>query len=86
MSQPKKIFLDARELEHPLPLERAIGALRDMQANSYLYMVHRKNPIPLIDLASEQGFRVLSKEDNNNTWHILISKDTSANLEALCDV
>jgi len=37
-------------------------------------MVHRKNPIPLLDLASEQNFQVFNKEDGNGDWHILISK------------
>jgi len=86
MQNPQKIFLDARELEHPIPLERAMHALRELEGSRYFYMIHRKNPVPLIDLANEQGFAVLNKEDESQTWHILISKDTSLNLEQLCDV
>ena len=86
MSTAEKIFLDARELEHPIPLERAIAAIRELGEGNYFYMIHRKNPIPLIELAKEQGFSVLNKEDAQGTWHILIAKDRSFNLEALCDV
>lgn len=86
MATPKKIFLDARELEHPVPLERAIRAIRDLTEGNYFYMIHRKNPIPLIELAKEQGLCVLSKEGNDKIWHILIAKDKSLQLEALCDV
>ena len=86
MDQPEKIFLDARELEHPVPLERAIHALRELKENNYFYMIHRKNPIPLLDLAREQGFNVFSKEDDKQTWHILICKENDTDLEALCDV
>ncbi len=86
MDGPKKIFLDARELEHPIPLERAIGALRELDAHNYFYMIHRKNPIPLIDLATEQGFRVLNKEDTQGVWHILITRSSGLDLESLCDV
>ena len=86
MSQPEKIFLDARELEHPVPLERAMYALRELDKENYFYMIHRKNPIPLIDLAKEQHLQVLAKEDGNGTWHILISRDREIDLEQLCDV
>jgi len=86
MSQPKKIFLDARELEHPVPLERAMYALRELNETNYFYMVHRKKPIPLIDLAVEQGFNTLSREDAQGIWHILITKDSSLKLETLCNV
>ena len=74
MTDLKKITLDARELEHPKPLELAMKALRELDSKNYFYMVHRKNPIPLLDLASEQNFQIFNKEDENGDWHILISK------------
>ena len=74
MSNITKIALDARDLEHPKPLELAMKALRDLDEENYFYMIHRKNPIPLLDLASEQNFQVLNKEDDNGDWHILICK------------
>ena len=82
----KKIALDARELEHPEPLEKAIEALRNIDNNSYLYMLNRKNPIPLISLAEQHGFTILTHEINENEWHILISLDNKTNLEAYLDV
>jgi len=86
MSELTKIDLDARELEHPKPLEQAIRALRELHENNYLYMLHRKNPIPFIDLANEQGFQTLSTEDNRGTWHILVAKNPSVVLEELLRV
>ena len=86
MSQRTKIDLDARELEHPKPLEQAIRALRELNDENYLYMLHRKNPIPFIDLAGEQGFQTLSREDESGNWHILVAKDPSLNLEELLRV
>jgi len=74
MTDLKKIALDARKLEHPRPLELAMKALRELNDENYFYMVHRKNPIPLLDLASEQKFQVFNKEDENGDWHILISR------------
>jgi TusA-related sulfurtransferase len=83
MTDLKKIALDARELEHPKPLELAMKALRELNENNYFYMIHRKNPIPLLDLASEQNFQVLNIEDSNGNWHILISKTDNIDLNAL---
>ena len=83
MTDLKKIALDARELEHPKPLELSIKALRELDDENYFYMIHRKNPIPLLDLASEQGFQIFSKEDADANWHILICKSPSINLSEL---
>ena len=81
-----KIDLDARELEHPKPLERAISALRELNDENYLYMLHRKNPIPFVDLASEQGFQTLCREDDAGNWHILVSRNPDIGLEELLRV
>jgi len=83
MTNLTKIALDARELEHPKPLELSMKALRELDEENYFYMIHRKNPIPLLDLASEQGFQIWSKEDADGNWHILICKSQSINLSEL---
>jgi len=83
MQNLKKITLDARDLEHPKPLELSIKVLQELDLQSYFYMIHRKNPVPLLDLAAEQGFQVLSKEDTEGDWHILISKNRDVNLAEL---
>lgn len=82
----KPIHLDAREMEHPRPLEMAVSILKELDNDHFLYMVHRKNPIPLLELAKGQGFAVLSKEVNEGLWHILVAKDSDADLNGLLDV
>ena len=82
MSNIKKIVLDARELEHPKPLELSMKALQELDQESYFHMIHRKNPIPLIDLAAEQHFQIVHKEDAEGNWHILISKNKDIDLHA----
>jgi len=77
----KKNFLDARELEHPQPLDKAIKALRELDEESYFYMIHRKNPIPLVNLAQQQNFKSISYQESENLWHILVSKNSNINLE-----
>jgi hypothetical protein len=83
MTDLKKIALDARELEHPKPLELAMKALRELDDENYFYMIHRKNPIPLLDLASEQNFQIFNKEDTDGNWHILICKNPRIDLSEL---
>ena len=81
-----KILLDAREMEHPIPLQLALNHLQSMKQNDYLYMLHRKKPIPLIEVAKEKAFAHLIEQDDKETWHILISKDSSCNLKEFLDV
>ncbi|SFV67748.1 hypothetical protein MNB_SV-3-817 [hydrothermal vent metagenome] len=82
----RKIPLDAREMEHPIPLQLALNHLQSMRESDYLYMIHRKKPIPLIEVAIEKEFAHFSYQDSSDTWHILICKDREANLEELLDV
>ena len=79
----REFFLDARELEHPLPLELAIDNLKKLDDNSYFYMLHRKEPIPLLALASEHNLNFISKRKNDGSWHILISPNKDALLDEL---
>jgi len=80
-----KNFLDARELEHPKPLEEAIKALRELDNDSYFYMIHKKNPIPLINLAQKENFSLVSYEEKEDIWHILISKNSEIELNSLIE-
>ncbi len=82
----RKILFDARALEHPEPLERATRYLQEMDESSYLYMLHRKKPVPLLQLAANNGFSHLSHEAADGIWHIIITKTPHTNLKALLDV
>ena len=81
----RKEFLDASELEHPIPLELAIDALKKLDKSSYFYMLHRKEPVPLLALASEHKLNYISKNIDNR-WHILITPNKDANLEEFLEL
>jgi TusA-related sulfurtransferase len=81
----KKVYLDAREMEHPKPLEHAIAALRDLGEGEYFYMLHRKKPLPLLSLAEGQAYQTLSYEESEGRWHILISRDRHLDLSKLIE-
>jgi len=82
----RKIGLDTRELEHPAPLEMAMQILHTLDDTNYLYMRHRKKPLPLLDLAKEHDFQILTKKDTKDEWHILICKNKTIKLNDLLDV
>jgi hypothetical protein len=73
--------LDARGMSHPEPLERAVAILRELDEQSGLYMRIHKNPIPLIKLAQENRYQVLSREVAIGEWHILITPNRRVDLE-----
>jgi len=82
----RKIGIDTRELEHPEPLEMAMKILQTLEEETYLYMLHRKKPLPLIDLASTHNYIVFTQEDKANDWHILISKNPDIPLDTYVNV
>ncbi len=68
-------------MEHPEPLQRSIEILKRLDSNSYYYMIHRKEPVPLLALASEYNLNFISKLEKDDNWHILISPNSNINLE-----
>ena len=76
-----KIDLDARELEHPKHLEISMKILNNLDDSSYLYMVHRKNPIPLLEFAKGLHLQIVCREDAQHIWHILISPNQDIDLD-----
>jgi uncharacterized protein (DUF2249 family) len=82
----KKILLDAREMEHPEPLQVSLSHLRTMENNEYLYMINLRKPIPLIEIVKEKELSYITHQDNQEIWHILISKNKNHNLTELLDV
>jgi len=82
----RKLGIDTRELAHPEPLEMAIKILQQLNDDTYLYMLHNKNPIPLLDLAQEHGYRTLSEENEVGDWQIVITSNRTIDLKDLLGV
>ena len=72
-------------MEHPIPLQLALKHLQDMNIDEFLYMIHRKNPIPLIEVAKAKKYAYITY-NHKEIWHILICKNQNCNLEELLDV
>ena len=83
----EKFFIDAREMSHPVPLRTAIEYLQKMKDSDYIYMINNKKPTPLLAMVDEKGgFIHLEHLDENEVWHILITKDKNLDLKALLNV
>ncbi len=81
-----RVFMDAREMEYPKPLQISLSHLQSMTNDEYLYMLNIKKPIPLLEIAKEKGFSYITHQDSSEIWHILISKNREVSLEELLDV
>jgi len=82
----RQILLDAREMEHPLPLQLALKHLQTISTDEYLYMIHRKKAVPLIEVAKEKNLSYHFHEEPNGTCHLLICKNREVELERFLDV
>jgi uncharacterized protein (DUF2249 family) len=82
----RKIGLDTRELAHPEPFAMAVKILHQLNEDTYLYMLNKKNPVPLLDLAHEYGYRTLSQNTHNGDWEIIITPNNDIVLKDLLGV
>lgn len=77
------IVLDTRELDHPIPLEKAVAAFRALQKDEIIQMIHRREPLPLFEILSKNGGRYRSVQKGENLWYIFITSSPSVDLENL---
>lgn len=75
------ILLDTRELDHPVPLERAVHAFKNLNGDEIIHMIHRREPIPLFEIITKNGGRYLSAMEREDLWHIYITRSATVVLE-----
>ncbi len=83
----KKIFIDTRELEAPLPMQKVLLALRDLKEGEYILQRHRMFPKILIDRleGSEMDSEVVER-DGEFFIYIFFKKDKDKMREVIKDV
>jgi len=77
----KRVVLDVRELEHPVPLGMAAQAFKEADENTVIIMIHRKNPLPLFQILEKNGGRYLSRQVEEKLFHIFITRHPTLKLE-----
>lgn len=75
------ILLDTRELDHPIPLEMAVTAFKELSGDEVIHMIHRREPIPLFEIITKNGGRYLSIMEGEDLWHIYITRSPTLELE-----
>jgi hypothetical protein len=75
------ILLDAREFDHPVPLEMAITAFKKLSGDEAIHMIHRREPIPMFEIITKNGGRYLSVREREDLWHIYITRSATVQLE-----
>lgn len=77
------IDIDAREMEHPLPLEMTVQAFKNLKDSEVIHLIHKREPLPLFEIISKNGGFYYSSQSDDKTWHILITRDPHINLKEL---
>lgn len=65
-------FLDASEMEPPVPFEQALALLADLHPGEYLRMAHRMIPYPLFDYCNECKLEYRAQPGETAKYDILI--------------
>lgn len=69
---PTERLIDVSELEPPEPFEAVLQLIGEIQDGEYVRMLHRKQPLPLIQLLKEQGFECIIQSGQQTRWEIVI--------------
>ena len=65
-------FLDASEMEPPVPFEQALALLEELQPGEYLRMAHRMIPYPLFEYCNERQLEYRVQPGETARYDILI--------------
>ena len=69
----EKITLDTRELPAPLPLEKIVQTLPQLNNNNYIHMIHRQEPNLLFEILDKNNFAYKIVRKNDELFEIFIA-------------
>lgn len=69
---PAEIFIDARGLEPPQPLERVMHALALLRCGQSIRLLLHREPFPLYPMLAERGYRYDTRRETDGSYTILI--------------
>lgn len=75
------ILIDAQAFEHPIPLEMAVDAFKQLKNSDVIHFIHKREPLPLFEIIMKNGGVYLSRQSADGIWHILITRNPSLDLE-----
>ena len=68
----QEILIDVSEDEAPKPFEIILQQLSQLKKGEYIRMLHRKQPLPLIQMLDENGFVYRMFAGKQTPWEIII--------------
>ena len=68
----REILINASEMEAPQPFEEVLKRVKELQPDEYIHMLHRKQPLPLVQLLEENGYAIIIREGQSTPWEIFI--------------
>ena len=80
----KELLINVSEDEPPKPFEAVTELIDQMQAGEYIRMLHRKKPLPLIQMLQDNGFECKIRQGQSTAWEILIWKKQDTIADNYC--
>ncbi|MBE9525935.1 MAG: DUF2249 domain-containing protein [Proteobacteria bacterium] len=68
----QEILIDVSEDEAPKPFEIILAQLARLKKGEYIRMLHRKQPLPLLQMLDENGFSFRMFSGTQTPWEIII--------------
>lgn len=82
----KELFIDVSEYEPPQPFEEVIQLLKQMKSGEYIRMLHRKKPVPLLQLLQENGFNFIVLNDKTTGKEKSVSHQSRVRDDSLWEI
>ncbi len=80
----EKIFLDVCDLSAPEPFEIVLQQVLQLAQGKYIHMRHRKKPLPLLQLITENNFSSYAIEQADSLWDIFIWRTSDERVNHYC--
>ena len=68
----REVVIDVSELEAPQPFEEVLRQIKRLRPGEYIHMLHRKQPLPLLQLLEENGYVAVMRKGDKRPWEIYI--------------
>ena len=68
----REIVVDVSDLEAPQPFEVVLKQLKRLGSGEYIRMLHRKQPLPLLQVLEENGYAAVMRKGDHIPWEIFI--------------
>ncbi|MCU7836036.1 MAG: DUF2249 domain-containing protein [gamma proteobacterium symbiont of Taylorina sp.] len=80
----KELLIDVSEYEAPRPFEEVVKLVSQLKSGEYIRMLHRKEPLPLIQMLQENGYECRMFPGQQVEWEIIIWNSQDISVQEFC--